>query len=68
MIKTTRKTKETEIEINLNLYGSGKYNINTGIAFFDHMLEASFKALGVSLRRAISKNKRAGIASTKGVI
>lgn len=34
-----RKTKETEIEIELNLDGSGKAEISTGIHFFDHMLE-----------------------------
>ena len=38
-IKVSRNTKETQIDIALNLYGSGKYNIKTGIAFFDHMLE-----------------------------
>jgi len=34
-----RNTNETKIEINLNLDGTGKSNISTGIAFFDHMLD-----------------------------
>ncbi len=34
-----RNTNETKIKIELNLDGSGKSNIKTGIAFFDHMLE-----------------------------
>jgi imidazoleglycerol-phosphate dehydratase / histidinol-phosphatase len=34
-----RKTVETDIEVELSLEGSGKTDIRTGIAFFDHMLE-----------------------------
>lgn len=34
-----RTTKETQINIELNLDGTGKYNINTGIGFLNHMLE-----------------------------
>ncbi|MCK5167579.1 MAG: imidazoleglycerol-phosphate dehydratase, partial [Rhodospirillaceae bacterium] len=35
----SRKTNETEITVDINLDGTGKYDISTGIGFLDHMLE-----------------------------
>ena len=49
MIKLNRETKETKIEITLNLRGKGRSNISTGIGFFDHMLEALAKHSGMDL-------------------
>ena len=38
--KTTlnRETKETSVKVNLNLDGTGKTSINTGINFLDHLI------------------------------
>lgn len=45
----TRKTNETDIFIELNLDGSGKSNNETGIAFFDHMLDQLSRHSGCDL-------------------
>ncbi len=44
-----RKTSETDISIQLNLDGSGKCDISTGLNFFDHMLEQIGKHSGCDL-------------------
>ena len=38
--KVHRKTGETDISIELNIDGSGKAEISSGIGFFDHMMNA----------------------------
>jgi imidazoleglycerol-phosphate dehydratase / histidinol-phosphatase len=50
LVIVERKTKETEIRVELNLDGTGKAEIQTGISFFDHMLEQISRHSGCDLR------------------
>ena len=45
-----RKTRETEIFVAVDLDGNGDYDIETGIGFFDHMLEAFAKHAMIDLK------------------
>ncbi len=46
----TRKTKETQINVTLNLDGSGQAQIASGIGFFDHMLTAFSRHSAIDLQ------------------
>lgn len=47
--EVNRKTKETEIQVVLDLDGSGRGEIETGVGFFDHMLDALSRHGGLDL-------------------
>lgn len=49
-----RKTKETDIEISINLDGNGQAKLDTGIGFFDHMLEQIAKHGNIDLSVAVN--------------
>lgn len=53
-VQITRKTKETDINIELNLDGSGKGQFDTGLGFFDHMLEQISKHGNIDLKVAVT--------------
>jgi len=48
-----RKTKETDIELQLNLDGRGKGSIDTGVGFFNHMLELFTKHSQCDIRLVV---------------
>lgn len=48
-VSLVRKTKETDISIEIDLDGTGKAKIATGLAFFNHMLEQIAKHSGIDL-------------------
>lgn len=45
-----RKTKETHIQVRLNLDGKGRYDVRTGIRFLDHMLELVARHAAIDLQ------------------
>jgi len=52
-IHLTRNTKETRIDLELNLDGNGNHSIDTGLKFYDHMLDQLAKHSGVNLTLSV---------------
>ncbi|GAB3429011.1 bifunctional histidinol-phosphatase/imidazoleglycerol-phosphate dehydratase HisB [Niabella aquatica] len=50
VVKHTRNTNETKIDIEINLDGTGICEIETGLGFFDHMLHQLGRHSGINLR------------------
>jgi imidazoleglycerol-phosphate dehydratase/histidinol-phosphatase len=48
-----RKTNETDIQLQLNIDGTGKSSINTGLAFFDHMLDQLARHGGMDIELTV---------------
>lgn len=53
LVNLTRNTKETQINLSLNLDGSGKHQMDTGIKFYDHMLDQLAKHSGIDLTLSV---------------
>lgn len=47
--RVIRSTKETSVEVEVNLDGTGRAEVKTGVGFFDHMLEQTAKHGGIDL-------------------
>ncbi len=66
--KIERKTKETDIEIDLNIDGKGEYNISTSLKFFDHLL-SSFAIHGkFDLKLTASGDNKHHIIEDVGIV
>ena len=54
----TRNSKETQIQASLTIEGRGRYEVSTGIRFFDHMLEQIAKHGGFAMNLQCSGDLR----------
>jgi imidazoleglycerol-phosphate dehydratase len=66
--KLERKTNETEITLELNLDGAGKYKVNMGIPFFNHMLELFTRSAMVDLQVTAKGDLEHHIVEDVGIV
>ena len=59
-----RDTKETSISVEINIDGTGKYDIKTGIGFLDHMLEQLSKHSSIDLKVKAKGDTRIAVSYT----
>ena len=59
-------SKETQIQIALTIEGHGRYQVSTGIRFFDHMLELFAHHGGFDLKLKATRRSRRGSAPHGG--
>jgi len=62
--KSTRRTLETQIDVEMELDGAQYAQIDTGIGFFDHMLEAFAKNAGIGLKVTAKGDLKTGAHHT----
>ncbi|MFW9950294.1 MAG: imidazoleglycerol-phosphate dehydratase HisB [Candidatus Thorarchaeota archaeon] len=64
----SRRTTETNINLELNLDGEGKYNIKTGFKFMDHMLSLLAKHSGIDLSISASGDLTHHVIEDIGIV
>lgn len=66
--KVSRKTKETNIRVSLNIDGRGNYNIRTGIKFFNHFLSSFAKHGSFDLEIAATGDNEHHVVEDVGIV
>ena len=66
IVKSARRTDETEISLTLNLDGSGIYDVDTGCGFLNHMLELFSRHGRFDLHARLPRRRAGGLPSYRG--
>lgn len=66
IVKSARRTDETEISLTLNLDGSGIYDVDTGCGFLNHMLELFSRPRPVRPHARLPRRRAGGLSPYRG--